>query len=90
VVTLSVSAEQDLIAKYLESLPELFIVAEVDILTNSDRTSLTVERSQRTKCDRCWRYTADVGHNKNYPTVCLRCAQALDAIDFAPYASTSN
>jgi isoleucyl-tRNA synthetase len=89
VVALSAPTEQDLLAKYLESLPELFNVSEVDILTNSDRSSLTVERSTRTKCDRCWRYTDDVGQNVAYPTVCLRCAEALDAIDFEPYAAAS-
>jgi isoleucyl-tRNA synthetase len=40
------------------------------------------------KCERCWRHVPDVGHNTNYPTVCLRCAEALDAIDFPPYAAT--
>ncbi|MGP8260123.1 MAG: hypothetical protein ACLQM6_09260 [Acidobacteriaceae bacterium] len=25
----------------------------------------------------------------NYPTVCLRCAEALDAIDFPPYTASS-
>jgi isoleucyl-tRNA synthetase len=89
VVALSVSTQQDLIAKYLESLPELFNVSEVDILTDSGLPSLTVERSQRTKCDRCWRYTEDVGQNANYPTVCLRCAEALDAVDFLPYTVTT-
>ena len=88
-MTLSAPTEQDLLAKYLESLPELFNVSEVDILTNNDQSSLTVERSQRTKCDRCWRYTDDVGQQAAYPTVCLRCAEALDAIDFVPYAATS-
>jgi isoleucyl-tRNA synthetase len=42
------------------------------------------------KCDRCWRFTDDVGNDANYPTVCLRCAEALDAIDFSPYAAATN
>jgi isoleucyl-tRNA synthetase len=42
------------------------------------------------KCDRCWRHVPDVGENTNYPTVCLRCAEALDAIDFPPYVTTNN
>jgi isoleucyl-tRNA synthetase len=42
------------------------------------------------KCDRCWRYTDDVGQEQKYPTVCLRCAQALDAIDFPPYPATTS
>ena len=37
------------------------------------------------KCERCWRFTTDVGDEANYPTVCLRCADALEAIDFPPY-----
>jgi len=43
------------------------------------------QKSEHEKCDRCWRHVPDVGHNANYPTVCLRCAEALDAIDFPPY-----
>jgi isoleucyl-tRNA synthetase len=46
---------------------------------------LTVERSAQPKCERCWRYTEDVGRECNYPTVCLRCADALSALHFPPY-----
>jgi isoleucyl-tRNA synthetase len=41
--------------------------------------------SEVPKCDRCWRHVPDVGQQEKYPTVCLRCAEALDAIDFPPY-----
>jgi isoleucyl-tRNA synthetase len=44
-----------------------------------------VDPADGTKCDRCWRYTEDVGHDAKYPTVCLRCAEALTEIGFAPY-----
>jgi isoleucyl-tRNA synthetase len=47
-------------------------------------------RSPGTKCDRCWRHIPDVGKEEKYPTVCLRCAEALDAIDFPPYPATSS
>ncbi len=88
------SSDEDGMASYITSLPELFNVSEVDILqvTHADTdylVNLSVQRSQRTKCDRCWRYTADVGQQEKYPTVCLRCAEALDAIDFAPYSATT-
>jgi isoleucyl-tRNA synthetase len=84
--------EVALLEEYATSLPELFNVSEVDFLTVTHNDpeylpDLAVERSTRSKCDRCWRYTEDVGHQANYPTVCLRCAEALDAIDFAPYAA---
>jgi len=42
------------------------------------------------KCDRCWRFTEDIGHEGKYPTVCGRCAEALDAIDYPPYAATND
>ncbi len=39
------------------------------------------------KCERCWRYVPDVGDSPNYPTVCLRCADALVAINYSPYTA---
>jgi isoleucyl-tRNA synthetase len=48
------------------------------------------QKSTSPKCDRCWRHVPDVGHNHAYPTVCLRCAEALDAIDFPPYSAAGS
>jgi isoleucyl-tRNA synthetase len=65
-------------------------VSEVNILAqhhDGPDYSALVERSTALKCDRCWRHVPDVGHDPHYPSVCLRCALALDAIDFAPYTS---
>jgi isoleucyl-tRNA synthetase len=91
VVTLPGDADIDnsVTGKYEDSLPELFNVSEVEISTGTDATGITVERSPETKCDRCWRYTDDVGRNSAFPSVCLRCAEALDAVDFPPYTATS-
>jgi isoleucyl-tRNA synthetase len=78
-----------LVTKYVASLPELFNVSEVDLFSSEGTVDLRVERSEKPKCDRCWRHVPDVGQQSNYPTVCLRCAEALDAIDFPPYAATN-
>jgi isoleucyl-tRNA synthetase len=51
---------------------------------------IQIDPSREVKCERCWRYTDDVGQNSAYPTVCARCAEALDAIDFPPYAASTN
>jgi isoleucyl-tRNA synthetase len=80
--------------KYASSFPELFNVSEVDIVTVTHNDAdylqtLTVERSPQPKCERCWRSVPDVGQDEKYPTVCLRCAEALDAIDFPPYSAAS-
>jgi len=42
------------------------------------------------KCERCWRFTEDVGNDARYPTVCLRCADALEAINFSPYTAPAS
>jgi len=92
VVTLYIGeTEKNLEKQYAASLPELFNVSEVDFLTPAGDepntlAQVSVDRSERSKCDRCWRYTDDVGNDVNFPTVCLRCAEALDAIDFPPFA----
>ncbi|MBB5315893.1 isoleucyl-tRNA synthetase [Edaphobacter lichenicola] len=79
--------------QYKSILPELFGVAQVEI-SNAIITEGTVEKgafyvqakpAAGSKCERCWRFTEDVGHEANYPTVCLRCAEALEAIHFPPY-----
>ena len=56
---------------------------------SSDTIKLRVRQAEGDKCERCWNFTTDVGNDSNYPTVCLRCADALKAIDFAPYASNT-
>jgi isoleucyl-tRNA synthetase len=82
------------LAKNENALAELFGLSKVKInATGVSHESVdqflegSPERATGTKCDRCWRYTNDVGQESNYPTVCLRCAEALDAIGFAPYAA---
>ena len=94
VVTLSAKEYSGIpaLTNYAYALPELFNVSEVDFLTPAENepnalAPVSVDRSERTKCDRCWRYTDDVGSQEKYPTVCLRCAEALDAIDFPPYSA---
>ncbi|MEO6802673.1 MAG: isoleucine--tRNA ligase [Granulicella sp.] len=66
------------------SFAELTTVAGNEIFYG---IATTVDRATGTKCERCWRYTEDVGQEEKYPTVCLRCAEALDAINFSPYTA---
>jgi isoleucyl-tRNA synthetase len=74
----------------LSELPELFNVSDV-VLVPTHRTGppflkpINASRSEKPRCERCWRHVSDVGHDKKYPTVCLRCAEALTEIGFAPY-----
>ncbi len=56
-------------------LPTWFIVSQVSL--ESGEFAVSVERAQGDKCERCWRYTDDVGSNPDFPTVCARCAAVL-------------
>jgi isoleucyl-tRNA synthetase len=85
--------------RYHEILPELLGVAQVNladaIVTEGEVAKgafyVQAKPADGSKCERCWRFTTDVGDDANYPTVCLRCADALKAIHFLPYtASPSN
>ena len=38
---------------------------------------INVKPSTYTKCERCWHYRADVGHDANHPDLCGRCTSNL-------------
>jgi isoleucyl-tRNA synthetase len=83
---------REVLDKYKAQLPELFNVSQVSVQSYSSNPghalpyiALAMPAGGK-KCERCWRFVWDVP-TKNYPTVCHRCAEALDAIDFPPYAT---
>ena len=93
-VTLLVAIEGEgnpygLLSGYEKSLAELFNVSKatvqmVESAGGSGSLVVKVDRSEAPKCERCWRFVAEVGEDGRFPTVCLRCADALEAIGFAP------
>ncbi|GGG73477.1 isoleucine--tRNA ligase [Edaphobacter dinghuensis] len=77
-----------LLKKYEPSLKELFNTSQVELahIEHADlQPRVTTVAADGIKCERCWNYTTDVGNDARYPTVCLRCAEALEAIHYAPY-----
>jgi isoleucyl-tRNA synthetase len=82
----------EVLIKHKDGLAELFNVSKVRIhpmATVGGISGMDIHSQPSTdpKCERCWRHVPDVGQQEKYPTVCLRCAEALDAIDFPPYAT---
>ena len=67
-----------LLEQYAPELPGLFIVSQVS-LDRSEEPALnvTVERASGQKCERCWKYTTDVGSSEQFPTICGACADAV-------------
>ena len=67
-----------LLEEYVTDLPALFIVSQVVLDKAADgKLSASVERAAGVKCERCWKYTLDVGSNPDLPTACAACAGAV-------------
>jgi len=70
-----------LLESYARELPGLFIVSQVALdRTEGGALGVQVERAAGQKCERCWKYTTDVGENPKYPTICAWCAEAVDEV----------
>jgi isoleucyl-tRNA synthetase len=81
-VVLSVNGDVGrLLSDYRRDLPMLFIVSQVDLREGPNQeVEVKVERAQGAKCERCWKYTTDVGANGRWPTICGPCAAAVEEI----------
>jgi isoleucyl-tRNA synthetase len=69
-----------LLSRYGSHLPGLFIVSQVALERGAGALEIEIERAQGEKCERCWKYTTDVGQSPEFPTVCAACAEAVRAI----------
>ncbi|MGH9666383.1 MAG: class I tRNA ligase family protein, partial [Bryobacteraceae bacterium] len=78
-VLLSANADMlPLLNEYAPELPALFIVSQVTLAAqDADEVSVRVERADGTKCERCWKYTTDVGSHPEFPGACAACARAV-------------
>ncbi|HSQ12668.1 MAG TPA: class I tRNA ligase family protein, partial [Candidatus Deferrimicrobium sp.] len=85
---------RDLIENDRNRLQDLLIVSQASLsgdpaaaatnqVSSYDADSLncriTVGKASGRKCERCWKYDADVGKDQSHPTVCARCAAVLNA-----------
>jgi isoleucyl-tRNA synthetase len=67
-----------LLLQYASELPALFIVSQVALdEAPGASVSVQVERAEGAKCERCWKYTTDVGSEPQFPTICGACAGAV-------------
>ena len=79
-VRLGASGESyQLLFRHFAELPAWLIVSAVDLAEDASAGEVRVEvqRARGDKCERCWKYTTDVGSNPDFPTVCAACASVL-------------
>ena len=77
--------EYSFIKDYTENeVSDLFIVSQVKFVNDSlaeseiEGISIGVEKASGEKCERCWKYDEEVGHDHNHSDVCPRCASVLE------------
>ena len=59
-----------------ELLQEVFIVSAVEV-KEANELKIDVTPAEGEKCERCWMYSTTVGEDKENPTICHRCSEAL-------------
>ena len=67
---------------YVQHLPGLFIVSQVELkevhqLPQSLDFNVQVVKADGSKCARCWNYRTTVGDYTDHPTLCDRCCNAI-------------
>jgi isoleucyl-tRNA synthetase len=69
-------AAYDALTSLGDDLKFVFITSKV-ALVKGEGLTVEVKASEATKCERCWHYSDDVGHNPAHPTLCGRCDSNL-------------
>ena len=69
----------------MDELADLMIVSRVELVKGEGGTASAVEglgiatdHAVGEKCERCWKYTADIGSHPAHPTLCARCASVIE------------
>ena len=76
-VTLTAAAEDHALLSSLgDDLKFVFITSAINLVAGT-ALHISVAASSDAKCERCWHYRADVGHDAAHPTLCGRCTTNL-------------
>ena len=75
----------DFLRSVKDSLTNVFIVSEVKLSNEGEGSfkgsfegvSVSVEKADGHKCERCWKYTDDIGSDPAHPDICARCAKVV-------------
>jgi isoleucyl-tRNA synthetase len=70
------AADHALLASLGEDLKFVFITSAARLVAG-EALAVQVAASTHTKCERCWHWREDVGHDTAHPTLCGRCTSNL-------------
>ncbi len=78
IIIRSSEADYDRYAALADSLKDILIVSGVEAVKGDGETVFEVAKADGEKCERCWCYSCTVGKNNAHPTLCERCAVAVE------------
>ncbi|MBK8073409.1 MAG: isoleucine--tRNA ligase [Ramlibacter sp.] len=70
------AADHEILASLETDLKFVFITSAIDLIA-AEAMATRVEASNATKCERCWHWRHDVGHDPAHPSICGRCTSNL-------------
>jgi isoleucyl-tRNA synthetase len=76
VVVTAPAVDQALLESLGDDLKFVFITSAARVV-EGESLAVTVTPSSATKCERCWHWRDDVGHEAAHPTLCGRCTSNL-------------
>jgi len=76
VVIAANAADGALLASLGDDLKFVTITSKASV-ENGAELRVTVTPSSATKCERCWHWRVDVGHDPEHPAICARCTSNL-------------
>ena len=69
----------------MDELADLMIVSHVELVKGEggaasavDGLGVAAAHATGDKCERCWKYSADIGTHAAHPTLCARCAAVVE------------
>lgn len=74
------------IMKETELLKEVFIISDMALVADTDESyfkseemnvTIKVEHAPGEKCERCWKYSEELGTDSEHATICPRCTEVL-------------
>jgi isoleucyl-tRNA synthetase len=76
-VRLAVNAEDHALLATLGDDLKFVLITSAATLVAGEALSVTVTPSAARKCERCWHWRDDVGHDATHPALCGRCTSNL-------------
>ena len=69
--------EYEFLKDTMDLLRTVFIISDLEVIESEDQLKIEVEQAAGEKCERCWMYSTTVGEDKENPTICHRCSEAI-------------